>query len=130
MKYYQGNRSPIQACKEENGYSEAWLHHKGRNKHHYEYWYDYACVNPTPVIPYKYMVEMICDSLAAGIVYNGEKWQNDTQLKYWNRTKDRARINPKVEKMLDEVYKQVAEKGMKETVNKANLTKLYSEYCM
>ena len=36
VKYYQGNRSPIDACKEENGWSACWLHHKGRNKHHYQ----------------------------------------------------------------------------------------------
>lgn len=31
----------INAEREEKGYSSAWLHHKGRNKHHYEYWIDY-----------------------------------------------------------------------------------------
>ena len=40
-RYYQGNRSPNNAEREEIGYSSAWLHHKGRNKHHYEYWIDY-----------------------------------------------------------------------------------------
>lgn len=43
VKYYQGTRSPIDACKEENGMSLAWLHHKGRNKHHYEYWQGAMC---------------------------------------------------------------------------------------
>lgn len=38
--YFQGNRSPNAAEKEKMGYSGAWLHHKGRNKHHYEYWID------------------------------------------------------------------------------------------
>ena len=42
VKYYQGNRSPNAAEKEEKGYSAAWLHHKGRNKHHFEYWIDFA----------------------------------------------------------------------------------------
>ena len=36
VKYFQGNRSPIVKCKQEEGYSKAWLHHKGRNKHHYQ----------------------------------------------------------------------------------------------
>ena len=40
-RYYQGTRSPNNAEREEKGYSSAWLHHKGRNKHHYEYWIDY-----------------------------------------------------------------------------------------
>ena len=73
VKYYQGDHSPITECKKENGYSKAWLHHKGRNKHHYEYWYDREAPDQTPMIPYQYTVEMICDGLAAGIVYNGKK---------------------------------------------------------
>ena len=40
VKYYQGSRSPLNAQREDVGYSEAWLHHKGRNKHHCEYWFD------------------------------------------------------------------------------------------
>ena len=40
VRYYQGNKSPNAAEREEKGYSEAWLHHKGRNRHHYEYWTD------------------------------------------------------------------------------------------
>lgn len=38
VKYYQGYRSPIDAEKEDKGYSLGWLHHKGRNKHHFEFW--------------------------------------------------------------------------------------------
>ena len=86
-KYWVGTRSPNSIERETIGYSTAWLHHKGRNKHHPEYWYDPMSRNPMPVIPYKYIVEMICDNLAAGIVYNGKRWRNDTQLKYWNLCK-------------------------------------------
>ena len=42
VRYYQGTRSPNAAEKEIVGYSAAWLHHKGRNKHHFEYWMDYS----------------------------------------------------------------------------------------
>ena len=45
-RYYQGTRSPNNAEREEKGYSSAWLHHKGRNKHHYEYWIDYSLEGP------------------------------------------------------------------------------------
>ena len=41
-KYYQGDRSPNNAEREDTGISKSWLHHKGRNKHHFEYWVDYA----------------------------------------------------------------------------------------
>ena len=40
-KYYVGYKSPIQVARQERQYSAAWLHHKGRNKHHEEYWYDF-----------------------------------------------------------------------------------------
>lgn len=74
-KYYTGTSSPIDAEKKEKGYSLAWQHHKGRNPHHWEYWIDnlgtYA--NTPCEIPYNYMIEMLCDWLAAGIVYSKVK---------------------------------------------------------
>ena len=69
VKYYQGNYSPIRNCKKINGYSIAWIHHKNHNKHHYEYWYDYESRIESPIIPFKYFLEMICDSLATGQTY-------------------------------------------------------------
>ena len=75
-KYYQGTRSPNNAEREDIGYSSAWLHHKGRNKHHYEYWIDYSMqalpggMAPVPM-PDKYIAEMIMDRIAASKVYMG-----------------------------------------------------------
>lgn len=70
VKYYTGDRSPIDNCKDINGYSLAWQHHKGRNPHHYEYWMDNFDKGTTPIrMPYKYAVEMLCDYLAAGQTY-------------------------------------------------------------
>ncbi|MFR5151533.1 MAG: DUF5662 family protein [Ruminococcus sp.] len=48
-KYYQENRSPNNAEREDTGVSTAWLHHKGRNKHHYEHWVDYSINDPEHV---------------------------------------------------------------------------------
>ncbi len=45
VRYYQGNRSPNAAEREKYGFSKAWLHHKGRNKHHFEYWIDFSINN-------------------------------------------------------------------------------------
>ena len=39
-RFYQGNMSPQVKERVVLGYSAAWLHHKGRNKHHFEYWRD------------------------------------------------------------------------------------------
>ena len=60
VKYYQGNRSPINAAKEDQGYSLAWLHHKGRNKHHYQYWMDdFDKGERNILMPKKYFKELI-----------------------------------------------------------------------
>ncbi|MGN1298451.1 MAG: DUF5662 family protein [Candidatus Scatovivens sp.] len=131
VKYYSGKHSPIKDCKIKNGYSKAWLHHKGRNKHHYEYWYDYAAPEITPVIPYKYAVESICDTLAAGIVYNGKNWKKSTQLEYWNNVLEngKVRINKKTENFYTDIYTQVSEKGIKTVITPKNLKITYNKYC-
>ena len=128
-KFYVGDHSPITEAKKANGYSKAWLHHKGRNKHHYEYWYDAKAPDKTPVIPYKYAVEMVCDTLAAGKIYLKEKWNNNSQLEYWLRTKDLDYINLKTAEFLEAVYKEVSENGIDKTINKNNLKRLYKKYC-
>lgn len=128
VKYYNGKRSPIIICKNETGYSKAWLHHKGRNKHHFEYWTDFAAPDKTPVIPYKYTVEMVCDTLAAGLVYLGKDWDPSEPLQYFNRRKDREYLNDKIENVMLEVYRQVEKNGIKKTVTKKNLKKIYNMY--
>ena len=129
VKYFNGHHSPIRDCKKTEGYSKAWLHHKGKNKHQHEYWYDYETTDEVPVIPYKYTVEMICDQLAAGITYNGKNWRKDTQLKYWRNVENRRKINPRIANMLDEVYVQVSKQGIDKVINKKNLKELYKKYC-
>ena len=112
VKYYQGNGSPISAAKKENGYSKAWLHHNGRNKHHWQYWYDSQTYDKTPIIPYKYTVEMICDTLAAGKTYKGKNWTKDYQLSYWQKERKTVKMNECIQNVLTEVYTQVASEGI------------------
>lgn len=128
-KYYTGKGSPITQCKKENGYSNAWLHHKGRNKHHHEYWYDYRAPIPAPVIPYKYAVEMICDGLAAGKTYTGKGWDPSMQLEYWKKEREKAIINEKTCNFLTAAFTEIAEKGLDKTLNKKRLKELYKKYC-
>lgn len=109
-RHFQGTRSPIDAEKEAIGYSKAWLHHKGHNKHHWEYWTDFD--NRGYVIcskvPYKYVVEMICDWIGAGKTYSKEKWTQQEPLTYFNKVKDGRRFHPDtlklIYKFLDEIY--------------------------
>ena len=128
VKYFQGDYSPIKNCKKENGYSRAWLHHKGRNKHHYEYWYDYNAPNETPVMPFKYFLELICDSMAAGMTYQGKRWNQHYQLKYWNKVKSKAKMDKKMFDLIEEVYTEISDLGIDKVLNKKNLMELYYEY--
>lgn len=128
VKYFNGQKSPISFAKKENGYSKAWLHHKGRNKHHFEYWYDPCAPQKTPIIPYKYTVEMICDTLAAGMIYKGKEWYPGYQLEYFEKRKDKEFINEDIQKVLQEVYKQVNKKGINKTINSKNLKAIYHKY--
>ena len=127
VKYYNGTHSPITECKKANGYSKAWLHHKGRNKHHHEYWYDYSAPMATPLMPYNYIVEMICDTLAAGMAYNGKNWTNQTQLDYYLEDRKKKKINPVLDKILLNVYEEVSVNGIKKTITKKNIKKIYDE---
>ncbi len=113
-KYYTGTRSPNEGEREKNGYSLAWIHHKGRNKHHFEYWTDYNTVSKVvePVeMPFNYVVEMFCDRVAAGKIYNGDKYTDQSPLEYFLRAKGRRVIHPKTSDLLESFLKELAEKG-------------------
>ena len=128
-KYYQGNRSPINMARQEKGYSSAWLHHKGRNKHHIEYWYDWN-VKVTPVIPYKYTIEMLCDHVAAGLVYKGREWTKEYTLYYWNNIDSTRNLyNPKIEEFLTKMKETLAKEGIDYVFNKKFLKEQYNKIC-
>lgn len=117
-KYYQGNRSPNEKERELFGYSPAWLHHKGRNRHHFEYWTDYNPIEKRvrPVkMPKKYAIEMFCDRVAASKIYQGEKYTDKHPLDYFLRGKDKRFIHPETSDFLEELLVMLAEKGEKET---------------
>ena len=91
VKYYQGTQSPNNAERDVLGYSSAWLHHKGRNKHHYEYWLDYGIhagdgIVPVPM-PMRYIVEMFIDRVAASKNYNQGHYTDDMPLQYYTKAK-------------------------------------------
>lgn len=117
VKYYQnGNRSPNEAEREAIGYSLAWLHHKGRNRHHFEYWRDY---NPKtkqvqPVqMPVRYLAEMFCDRVAASKIYKKELYDQTCPLVYFQISSARkmGMLHPETEKMLMYLLTVLAEEG-------------------
>lgn len=84
VRYYTGTHSPIDEEKKDKGYSLGWLHHRGRNPHHWEYWIDNFSKGGEPIeIPKKYMVEMICDWIGAGKAYLGKSWTRETPFEWF-----------------------------------------------
>lgn len=101
-KYWSGTRSPIDACKEENGISYAWMHHKGHNPHHWEYWMDNFSNGGVPrTMPYKCAVEMICDYMGAGRAYMGEEFSYDAEYGWWLNKRKSVIMTPEIMQFTD-----------------------------
>ena len=86
IRYYQGNRSPNDAQRSDMGYSSAWMHHKGRNRHHFEYWTDYDPKGNGIVgveMPPQFVAEMFCDRVAACKVYRGKQYTQADPYEYF-----------------------------------------------
>ncbi len=115
---YLGVKSPNEAERQAQGYSLAWMHHKGRNKHHFEYWTDY---NPEtkrvePVeMPLNYVVEMFCDRVAASKIYNEKTYNENMPIEYFLKAKSRRIINENTSQLLESWLLMLQEKGEEET---------------
>lgn len=115
-KHFQGNKSPIEAEKESDGYSVAWLHHKGHNKHHWEWWTDFdkdgnVIANK---IPSENVIEMVCDWIGAGMVYSGEKWSEAEPLNYFNKVRAGRHFHPETEKLIVDLLEIIKWGGLEE----------------
>lgn len=119
--YYQGDRSPNAAEREELGFSKAWLHHKGRNKHHFEYWIDFSMNKEEGLIgnkmPLRYLVEMVMDRIAASKVYKGKDYNDGCPLEYYNRTRPYiiGLIHEDTRQMLEKLLYMLRDEGEKKT---------------
>lgn len=113
-KYYQGTRSPNEMERELFGYSLAWMHHKGRNRHHFEYWVDLNTVtkNYEPVVmPMRYLKEMFCDRVAASKIYRGKDYTDEYPLIYYSRGEAKRKMHPATAAKLEEWLTMLAEQG-------------------
>lgn len=134
-KYYQGTRSPNEAEREDIGYTSSWLHHKGRNKHHLEYWIDYDLSKKDGSMtgmkmPDNYIVEMFCDRVAASKIYKRENYTDRSALDYFLNGKSRGAMHPYVQKKIELLLTMLAEKGEDETFAYARkYMKAYRLYC-
>lgn len=118
-RYYQGFQSPNNAERMDKGYSSAWLHHKGRNKHHYEYWIDYS-MKPVKCMagmkmPLKYVNEMIMDRIAASKVYEGKNYTQHSPLHYYEQGKGTYLIHEETRALLEYILHMLDVKGEKAT---------------
>ena len=118
VRFFQGSRSPNEGERDAKGYSAAWMHHKGRNRHHFEYWTDY---NPetkqvAPVkMPLVFVKEMFCDRVAASKVYQGENYTDSHPLEYFLRGKGNRVIHPETSALLESWLVMLKEQGEKKT---------------
>ena len=119
VRYFQGYRSPNTAERLDKGYSSAWLHHKGRNKHHLEYWIDYSLDEDSPMagmkMPVQYVVEMFCDRVAACKTYQKEKYTDASPVEYYEHSKTHYILHPETRALLETMLTMLAEKGEEET---------------
>lgn len=122
-KYYQGTMSPNNAERKDKGYSSAWLHHKGRNKHHMEYWIDYGvgenglgheglCGMKMPLC---YVVEMYVDRVAASKNYQKERYTDRSALDYYLNGQKFHVLHEDTKALLELLLYMLAARGEKDT---------------
>ena len=119
-KYYTGKESPNNGERRETGYSLAWMHHKGRNKHHFEFWYDYDMKTKKIVpmdMPDRYIKEMFCDRVAASKTYNKKSYTQEAPLQYLTKSTAHEKMTETTYKKLLFLLKKLATDGEKETLS-------------
>jgi hypothetical protein len=112
--YYQGNRSPNEREREVDGCSKAWMHHKGRNRHHFEYWTDYNIKTKRmePVkMPDVYIFEMFCDRVAASKIYNKGNYNDGMPLEYFYLARPKRIIEEETSRKLEFLLKMLRDRG-------------------
>ncbi len=128
-KYYQGTRSPNEQERDLYGYSIAWMHHKGRNKHHFEYWVDLdpktRQYRPVPM-PLNYVAEMFCDRVAASKIYKGKDYTDSCPIEYYIWGGARQKMNAETADILEEWLNMLKDKG--EDATFAHIRSVLKEY--
>ena len=113
--YFQGDRSPINREKELKKCSRGWLHHKGRNPHHFEYWIDYS-INPNGKLvgmkmSKKYVAEMVIDRICASKNYLKEKYTDRSALEYYMNGRQMMLIDEETDFLARYLLTMLSQKG-------------------
>ena len=119
-RYWQGTCSPNDREREVKGYSDSWMHHKGRNRHHFEFWTDYSPVEKKITViemPTRYVVEMFCDRVAACKTYQKDQYTDQSPLDYFVKGKHRrvGNIHPKTSDLIEDYLTRLANDGEEKT---------------
>lgn len=111
VKYYQGDSSPIDAAKKDKGWSKAWMHHKGRNSHHYEYWVDrHDFGGEALIMPFDDALELLCDYLGAGRAYMGKNFSYTAEFQWWGEKNNKPlKMHPVVKWFVSTTLADLAE---------------------
>lgn len=110
-RFWTGTDSPISRAKNTYGISYAWLHHRGRNSHHWAYWADnYSEGFTVHVMPRDDFVEMVCDFLGAAKTYSKDNFSYAQELNWWNKERDASckAMHPINKRMLDIIFSDLA----------------------
>ena len=114
VRFFDGTHSPTEDERRTLGYSVAWMHHKGRNRHHWEYWTDYSMEKRAYVampMPRRYLAEMLCDRIAASKIYNGKNYTDAAPLDYLMHGKVRDAMHPQTIELLTRFLTQLRDEG-------------------
>lgn len=114
-----GKKSPNFGEKATKGYSSSWLHHKGRNRHHFEYWIDFT-LNPDEGLQgmpmsTRYVLEMFCDRIAASKNYNRKNYDDSFPLAYYEKNKSHYILHKDTKELLERLLHMLADEGEDKT---------------
>ncbi len=117
VKYYSGVISPNTAERNDKGYCFAWLHHKGRNKHHWEFWVDFTSSGPTPAkMPENYVLEMFCDRVAASMIYRGKEYTDSYPYEYYAKRCHGYIMHEETKALIEHLLIYLADNGLEKTI--------------
>ncbi|MBP3427457.1 MAG: catalase [Clostridia bacterium] len=114
VRYFNGKHSPTEDERRTLGYSAAWMHHKGRNRHHWEYWTDYdaqAGRYKAAPMPRRFVAEMLCDRIAASKTYNGAAYRDGDALDYLMSRKLKDEMHPSTYALLERFLTLLRDEG-------------------
>ena len=128
VKWYNGKQSPVACEREVMGFSEIWLHHRGHNSHHFEYWVYWVDKDKdkdlgdggviVPIMPFKDALEMVCDWLGAGRAYLGTDFSMTKQIEYFDRATNSPFIHPQTKLFVWLMYQGLANASDKKAMKK------------